>query len=831
MANNVDVNIIEFDGNLDKLKKDLKVAEAGFTTLETKAVKSVKTTEKAFDGMGQKVRGVLSALPFGHLVDDLDRAGDAARNLGGAVGGISGGASKASGGIKALTGIITGGLLLALSAVIVAFTAIVSYIKNTDEGAAKLEAVMAGLGASFDVVSGRLATLGSDLVNSENGFASFFGTVLKGIEDFTLASFRASKNTDGFSGSISRAFYEAERLSLQLDEIQDSMRLLSVETRAGELEITSLLKQTRNRGIDIKTRLDLVNQAQTIENENLAKNFDLQKKYYQNIALTNLLKVESINQDNKGAVTTARAFVNQIGIAKNAEEILDLYRLQLKAQENLRSISDEQAQIQVDGLLKLIELSGKSEISQEKFAAIQSQLIEKDIADRINGIKEIERTREATAINTIKNDEELADKTLEIQLASLEAQKAVLLSYNKDVSEIELQEANLRRKREEDKEKIHQETLKKQLEADKAYYAAQQKLAEDNFKKTIEDGDENLKYNILRIRAQAKAGEDTSEQELKATIGNLEAKKILYQEAGKSTIDIELELQAKLKQLREQGLADETALLKQKEARHGAINDAIFQTAGMFAQENATRQQIGFDNEINESKRVSQEKQNALQLEKEAGIITEAKYNASIKQLQFQQAQEERKIKIRQAQADKENAIFNIVLNTAQAVLKAYAQLGPLGGTFGAALAAGIGAIQVGLVASRPLPKFKDGVIGFKGKGSGTSDENMVMISNNESVMTSDETNQHKNLFTAIRQNKFDKYVNRAWVLPALEKYQEAMQRKDRRNAVAMDKISKMNNPDFDNTNLERAIRKNNRVSIANIDELGKYFQKGRDIV
>ncbi len=67
------------------------------------------------------------------------------------------------------------------------------------------------------------------------------------------------------------------------------------------------------------------------------------------------------------------------------------------------------------------------------------------------------------------------------------------------------------------------------------------------------------------------------------------------------------------------------------------------------------------------------------------------------------------KVRNEQLKKEKEAAIFNSLINTAVAVVKALPNI-PLSIAVGA-----LGAIQTGIIASRPIPEFKDGVLNFEG--------------------------------------------------------------------------------------------------------------------
>lgn len=98
-------------------------------------------------------------------------------------------------------------------------------------------------------------------------------------------------------------------------------------------------------------------------------------------------------------------------------------------------------------------------------------------------------------------------------------------------------------------------------------------------------------------------------------------------------------------------------------------------------------------------------RRNQLEELQEAGAITERDAIARAKRLDA----EERAMKMRQAQREKALAIFDAVLNTAQAVTNAISTGDPYTMALRAAIAAGIGAAQIAVISSRPLPQFATG--------------------------------------------------------------------------------------------------------------------------
>ena len=147
-----------------------------------------------------------------------------------------------------------------------------------------------------------------------------------------------------------------------------------------------------------------------------------------------------------------------------------------------------------------------------------------------------------------------------------------------------------------------------------------------------------------------------------------------------------------------------------------------------------------------------------LQAQFDAGQIT---------QEQFDRLQDERLRK--NARQQKSAAIFDIILSTAQAIMKALSL-----GNVPASVAAGVaGAIQLGVAVNAPIPAFAEGVVGLQGEGTETSDSILARLSKGESVITAKGTRQDKGLFEAANKMKLEDYINKNYVLPVLLKKQQ----------------------------------------------------------
>lgn len=120
----------------------------------------------------------------------------------------------------------------------------------------------------------------------------------------------------------------------------------------------------------------------------------------------------------------------------------------------------------------------------------------------------------------------------------------------------------------------------------------------------------------------------------------------------------------------------------------------------------------------------------------------ESEYDSKERQLKREQAERERRI-----------AMFRILVHTAEAVAEA------LPNYVLAAIVAASGAIQLGLVASEPPPRFAKGVYDLDGPGTSTSDSIPALLSKGEDVVPADRNKKFGFLLREIIEDPaFDLY-------------------------------------------------------------------------
>ena len=179
----------------------------------------------------------------------------------------------------------------------------------------------------------------------------------------------------------------------------------------------------------------------------------------------------------------------------------------------------------------------------------------------------------------------------------------------------------------------------------------------------------------------------------------------------------------------------------------------------------------------------------------------EKRFVADQQKIHQDQAVKEAQVKRSAAEMDKAISLSKIILNTAESVSKYSGGLPATAPLLAEAITTG--AVQAAIVAAQPLPtipKFATGVIGYKGKGTETSDSNLVAISNMESIIAAQPTKKYGQELEAINNMKFEQLLLNKYLLPALratnnvtnntstETYNDWLLRKDIREGIHINK-------------------------------------------
>lgn len=115
------------------------------------------------------------------------------------------------------------------------------------------------------------------------------------------------------------------------------------------------------------------------------------------------------------------------------------------------------------------------------------------------------------------------------------------------------------------------------------------------------------------------------------------------------------------------------------------------------------------ENELARDRKANDKKKEQYKDQLDSKVISQQEYDRKVAALDKQQDEKEKQIKLKQFKRDQQLNIGRAIIATAQAVLQAYAQGGPIVGAILAAAVAAIGAIQIGIIAGQEPPEFGRG--------------------------------------------------------------------------------------------------------------------------
>lgn len=349
-------------------------------------------------------------------------------------------------------------------------------------------------------------------------------------------------------------------------------------------------------------------------------------------------------------------------------------------------------------------LKRKEELNRKYFE--EQEIIEQDYSNRLALINREEQIRKAD-INEQARAKRIADSDKEFE--------NFVQNLRNQIEARQRADAILKANDEKDK-------------ADrKKYYDDLAKAAAD-YKAKVEKEYSDLteildRYNQHLINQAKARGDETNNLEL----GQLEDRLRLAELYGKRTVEIEDEIALKKRDIKQQ----------EREDYVNFLSDAL----------NYARQasQAELDYELNLLQNQFDQKQiSAEEFSRKAG-----------------------ELKVKEAERERNFALFNIGISTAEAIIKFLANPGGPPGLILSALAAVTGGLQLAAVLSKPIPAFAKGKVGLEGPGTGTSDSILMRASRGESVITAEATAKNRSVLEAMNAGIINtEAINRA--LPPL---------------------------------------------------------------
>jgi len=777
-----EAKIAGLEGSLNKIEKELKDVEktAGnsfkkVTAEGNKAGAAVDKTTQKVSVLGDKFKDLANNLPFvGQIKQVVELAG--------AVGGLEGAAVKGANGFKILKVAI---LSTGIGALVIAIVGLIAYFKRTDEGATRLAGIMAGLGAAVDIVTGLFVGVGEavfDAASSFEGFQKLLGNVIQFLSDqVTVRIFAIIDILKELGGLLADPFNQ-EKSQKAFESINTSLLDLTTgvkDTGAKIKDFTSEVAAAAQAAFDWETRMDALNDKIRDNSIVIAENeaeisrlliASKNKQISDEESLKNLGDAAKLERENL-RITLANEEAKLKLIKEKNKRESDSINQDVKNGEKRRSINDDLAQAEVDQINKITRLKAESGVLQEK---INNRTDAKNEEIFQNSLKRLEN--EETAKETIVKESFLRS---EISAKDLE-EKLYTIKLNGLKNQKALLEQSGRDVTEINKAIVDLE-LGNQLKKEKAVIDTEKAITDSQTKETKE-----------RLAALAALNKEADDKERKAK----EQLKEDLKQIALAGIDIA------------QDVAD------------GLIDISV------------SKKQMELDEELRLSQEKTTQETKNLETQLRNGEITQAQFDARKLALDKKQQKAESDIKRKQFQAEKKAALVRVAIDTAAAVMKTLAAIPLPAGLLTAAIAVATGAAQAAIISAQPVPKFKDGVIGLKGKGTDTSDSIPAMLSRNESVMTAQETKEHGGVLRAIRNNSLDNFIKDTYVFPALRdiEVKNNRERAARRTANEKKLDSIISNINLDTSNLERITKGNKSVGINNTKQFAKEMAREMQI-
>ncbi len=380
--------------------------------------------------------------------------------------------------------------------------------------------------------------------------------------------------------------------------------------------------------------------------------------------------------------------------------------------------------------------------------------LSKDIKDLT---KQQLEDRAATIETEIQLHKEGTDKRLELEKA------LVMAKANLAAKEAEIQGKSVK-----EIEAIFAKANIDIADLDKKFYDKKREEAEEyaDFYKRLQDGLDGYEGRSLQRRIKA----------IREYYGKLKAEAFLH---GRTKEEMDA-----LDANRDKAILQEN--LKE-------VNKFVNAAAGIYGQFTQI-QQMEYENQ-----------KVALDNKLAQGLISEEEYNRQVVEIEKKRFEQ-----------NKQTQKVEVLINTASAIARAFADLGPVGGAIAAFALGAMSIKQISLIDSAQFPQaFKDGVIDLKGPGTETSDSIPARLSRGESVMTAEETKRYKPVLQAIRDGEFEAFV--------AKKYTGAMAINREQGSFAQNITNSL---DMNNAEVVDAIRRNKSVKIANWDDFSKIMSK-----
>lgn len=670
-------------------------------------------------------------------------------------------------------------------------------------------ALVVGLGmviANFDAISAWIKS------SPLGAFANQVGNLVEKFTDFIGVTSEAERASNRLAKANSTANKQIEnRIKLLKAQGGSEKEIATLQKQAIQNDINVLNSKKKLSDEEKQTRENLKNDLLVVDAEYNKKVADDNEKANEKTRAAN----EKAAEEERKDIEKSNEMLSTLRNNNTLEAIKDSEQRALKQLEiEDKRQRDEIAALKISNEQKIAlykELDTKLEQGR---ADILTKQREKNYEAELKKVEENFNKEEAILkeqlANNIITETQYNNKISELQLSELEAKQFVATNWSSYV-----------KKASEDATAFEEQSNDKRLDNIIKNNAAKKEEQAKAYENELKLADDLFKQEALALKTKLANGE-INEQEYNEKIKDLESKTLqskisiatqwsgtvkkaeqdittFTNEEADKRLDKTIENNKKNAELLKQQLGELATMASQGVLVRLGINpqdaDRLTKSLTGIYEKIKTDQPISpgeiadaagsaysaVSNAIAASDaQRRQEELAALQVQQEEELRLAGDNEQKKEIIKQKYALKEREVKRKGAEADKRKAIIDATVNTAIAVVKAFATTGPIAGPVFAAIVGALGAAQIALIAAQPIPKFSkggavlssdiNGMISGRPHAAGGV---LIEAEGNEFITRRSQAMKGDNLglLEAINMSdsERDAYINRHYVMPALQ--------------------------------------------------------------
>lgn len=637
------------------------------------------------------------------------------------------------------------------AAIAAAIVGLINAFKSSEEATARWNAVLAPLGRAMDALLLLVQNLGKGVLYVAEGISSVIARFSKLAEKLPLVGGWFKEMNEASREAIE---LEKAKLALEKQEREDL-----VANAQGALEVAKLRKQAKDRENNtIAERIAALKQADKIEEDIAKRNVEREKERLR------IMEVEASWADNNAE--TNRKIAEQQAKVYQAEQAYFQHTMRLQEQmtsalnemateryNRQKALLDAEAALRAEihkfnsiylyDYTKSVQENAALEFKAKQAAAMDELLLRQDVTKKLIAL-EVD-TKKITAEQANQRLKLLSAELVTFQTQQLAETDAYVRAASAAAIELAggaIFERALQSVRDQYADAMAAIRRDTSLTTDEqAYYIAKLEEAEIKAidevtaKHTTANGEVTNTYEERLALLNA---------ELQVAWDNADAQYRLRREF------LEKELQA------EQLAAEKRAELEQQlfelnrqnqERKIQLVFDYINQAMSLFGELNNFMAQLD-SNELARAENKHTKEKELLDEQLAAGLISQGAYNKKTAQLDEDLAKKKAKLEREQAVREKAMSAFQIAIDTAAGIMRAFANLNPLLAIPMAALIGATGAVQLATVLATPLPQAREGgmVVGASHEQGGV----LIEAEGGERIVSADPSRAFPELLNLI---------------------------------------------------------------------------------